>query len=300
MYRRQLTPIFVLILMIAAVEFVLSCGGGNGTNCGTYNQFGQFVPGPCSTPVPPIGYHLTAINICLGSPPVPTPTPSPSASPSKKPTPTLTPTPCPTSTTVTLPNTVQFNAIGTFQKAKKTKFNDVTNSSNWFSDNADVSYSGNGQFASVNAGCSCVYASSGGVLSLPMSISVASSAGPQPECSPCPTIAASATPTSTASVAATDLRSSNAMVPAGVLEWRVDAGGAVAGRIAIGPDGRIAFISADRMLHVVNSTGKEMFSRPAIGDAAVISSDGAIYAEGPAGGLMQYKSDGSTGWFAPA
>jgi len=297
MYRRQLTPIFVLVLMVAAVELILSCGGNSNSTCGTY-QNGSFVEGPCATPVPPIGFHITQINICLGPPLIPTRSPHPSVTPTGKATPTLTPTPCPTSTTVTVPNTLQFNASGTLKKGAKVRFADETFTSQWFSDNTDVTYNSGGQFTSVNPGCSCVYASAGGVVSGPMGISIAPAEGTQPECPPCATETPTATPSATPKSALLIASPAPSPLPIGVQQWQFDAAAPIAGPIAIGTDGRSALITSGRRLVVLDSNGNETFARPAGGDSAQISSGGTVYAEGPSGGLFAYNPDGSARWDA--
>jgi hypothetical protein len=301
MYRRQLTPIFVLVLMIAAVELILSCGGGNNSNCGTYNTFGSFIPGPCATPVPPIGYHLTQINVCPGAPLIPTHTAKASVTPTGKATPTSTPTPCPTSTTVAVPNTLQFDAGGVLMKGKQVHYQDVTGISNWFSNNSNVFYNTNGEFTSVNPGCSCVYASSGGIVSGPMSISIAPAVGPFPECTPCATLTPTETPTAkpTTKAAAADASAAVSAIPIGVQNWQFGAGAAIAGDIAIARDGRSAFLTSNRRLIVLDRNGIESFARAAGGDRAQFSAGGTIYAEGPSGGLFAYNPDGSSQWDTP-
>lgn len=296
MYRRQLSPLFFLVLLLAIAQIVLSCGGGNNNNCGTSLPNGGFVAGACQTPIPPIGRHLVSIDICPGSPPGPTP--SPSGSPS--PTPTLTPCPAATATTAVVGGTAQFHAVGTFQKNSTISFSDITNAAGtgWFSNNANVFYNGNGNFSAVDEGCSCIVVSSGGITSGPMGVAIAQPPNPPPLCSPCPTSAPtpSAAPKATAPLPGGDEAQSAAAMA--VVQWEYEARAPIAGQIIPGLIGDLFFISANGLLHRLDSHGHEIFGRAAGGKSPVVSGQGIIYAEGPAGGLMALDPDGSLRWQA--
>lgn len=172
--RRSLVigPVFFFLTAAA----LLSCGGGGGGSSS-------------ATPVP---ISLDSVVICAGSPPIVTPTPTPTTPATPKPTPTPACVPVPTSPALSVSNvspgnSLQLNAQGTFAgvNKKKSKFRDVTNSSNtlWFDQNGDLTYSGNGQWIGVTAGCDCITASTGGVQSQSISVAVVV---PIASCTPCP------------------------------------------------------------------------------------------------------------------
>lgn len=189
-----------------------------------------------------------------------------------------------------IPNPVQFNAAGFFKQGAKTFFRDVTGVSAWFANNSDLSYNQNGQFTLVNPGCACVYASTGGIVSNSMQVAIGPDGGPFPVCSPCPTVAASATPTPKAAFEGEP----ESLAGTGQVMWRFDARSAVDGRIVAAPSGAaVYFITTDGLLHAINSAGQEIFVRPAAAGASpVVAANGAIFAEGPGGGLMRLDPTG--------
>ena len=139
-----------------------------------------------------IPLSVISVAICPGSPPAVTPTPSPTTPATPTPTPTPACVPVPVSpalsvTAVSPGNILQLNAQGSFAGAdKKTpKFRDVTDNSNtlWFDLNGDLTYSGNGTWVGVTAGCDCLTASVAGVQSQSVSVAVAV---PVAQCSTCP------------------------------------------------------------------------------------------------------------------
>jgi len=108
-WLRWLVVTPVLLFVFGAI--LLSCTSGGGSS---------------ATATPSPGFRLQSLAISEGPPPSPTATPPIGPTPKKKtPTPTLTPRPEATSTSVTT-NPVQFDAIGTFTKKKKTQFVDLT------------------------------------------------------------------------------------------------------------------------------------------------------------------------------
>ncbi len=184
-WRRCLVLVPVLSFLAAAL--MLSCGGGGGFPVTTVPQFFN---------------GIIAVAICSGSPPVPTPTPTPTSVPTPKPSPTpqcspvaaaavcvpgstnvfcttVIPSPIPT----TVPNTVQFNAQGSFSRKSKTvaqTYHDVTNhgSTSWntFPPSTNftgvINYLGNGEFVAVTPGCTCVTVTDAGLISQTVEIGV--------------------------------------------------------------------------------------------------------------------------------
>ncbi|HTW89129.1 MAG TPA: PQQ-binding-like beta-propeller repeat protein [Candidatus Binataceae bacterium] len=274
---------------------VLSCGGGSNSNNDNCGQFvgGSFIPEPCTTTVPPLGPRLESIDVCAGPPA--SPTIKPSATPSgAKPSPTPTHTPCANVTTGMVPNPVALNAAGLFKYDATTFFRNLTSGAGWFADNSDLSYIQNGQFAIVNPGCTCVYASSGGIVSGPMGVAIAPNGGPFPSCTPCPTVEAS--PTATPKAAEEE---PGPPVRTGKVMWRFDAHSAVSGRIVAAPSGgAVYFITGDGLLHALNSAGQQVFVRSAGGLSPAVAPNGTIYAEGTAGGLMALSPGGKLEWLA--
>jgi outer membrane protein assembly factor BamB len=291
MYRRSLFPFLVLLLGAAMAGLVLSCGGNN-NNCGSYVN-GQFVSGPCTIFVPPLGAQLISLNVCDGPPAGPTVKPTSSGKPS--PTPTHTPCPNPTSTTAMVPNPVNFNVAGLFELNNSKYHKDLTGTAAWFVNNNNLAYSSNGQFTTVNPGCTCVTASSGGITGGPVLVSIAPNMGAVPVCSPCPTVVppgAIATPAASAESASTSRT--------GVVMWRFDTRTAFDGRLAIAPSGKaVYFITADGLLHGISSSGREVFTRFSGGGSPVVALSGTIYAEASGGSLMALDADGKLRWITP-
>src|SRR5258705_10577168 len=174
----------VLLFVFGAI--LLSCSGGGSTS---------------ATATPSPGFHLQSLTISEGPPPSPTVTTTPATTPKKKtPTPTLTPRPEATSTSVTT-NPVQFDAIGTFTKKKKTEFVDLTIAplTLWTSRDPGTLIPPNpgadgGNYTIGTAGCTCIQASNSGVGSQTVAVGVLVDVG---TCTavPCPTAIATITPT---------------------------------------------------------------------------------------------------------
>lgn len=162
-WRLRWIVVAPVVLFVALTVVMSSCGGSSGCN-GSFDQFGNFVPGVCPTPQPEPGFALETIVIGAGTPVPPTPSPGPTATfrqatPTPtgpfEPTPVLTATPTfkvrtatPTpslipqaqDTTVMRGQQVPFDAQGLFVKGKKIAIADITNSSStlWTSTNQNV------------------------------------------------------------------------------------------------------------------------------------------------------------------
>jgi outer membrane protein assembly factor BamB len=290
MYRDYFLPVLPLILGAAVVGLVLSCGSSSSSNnnC-TSSVNGQIVGVPCTTTVPPLRPHLVSIDVCSGPPAGPTAVPS--VTPTGKASPTPTHTPCATATTAMIPDPVELNAAGFFKHGGQTFFRDITSGSGWFSDNTNLSYNSNGQFTTVNPGCTCVYASNGGIVSGPMGVAIGPNGGSPPVCTPCPIVA-----TPTPKPALGDAPGLPART--GRVMWRFDAHSAVEGRVVAAPSGAaVYFITADRLLHAIDTAGRQLFVRSAGGASPVVAANGTVYAEGAGGGLMALDPGGKLRWF---
>lgn len=166
-WRRFL--VLVPVLSLVASSLFMSCGGGGGSS---------------TTFLPPAA-ALTAISICAGPPATPAPTPSPGASPTPTPTPVPQCSPV-TSASTTVGGQLQFNAQGVFVKNKVATYGDVTSSASWFTLPNNVLFSDpntKGLFTGTTQGCDCITAASGGVISAPVQVAVAT---PVAACTPCP------------------------------------------------------------------------------------------------------------------
>ncbi len=277
---------------------MLSCGG-SGT----------------STPTPTPGPGFALADITLSNGPAPTPSIFPTASGSKTPKPTATPTltPRPPATTTFVPTTapsatpvpVQFNAIGTFQKGKNTtnlRFQDITMAplTLWTSSDSTVllappSGPDGGNYTTGVAGCVCVQASSSGIASQFVGVGVGVNS-----CPPCPTAIPTATPTPKAAGVQGGPAASSTVAEsarsAGVLMWSFDPGAELRGRIAVGADGSIFFITRDGVLHGLNSSGKETLHRAAGGSSPAVLPDGTVVAMSSKSELAGIAPDGATLW----
>jgi outer membrane protein assembly factor BamB len=165
------TPV---VLFVAGSLLMSSCGGGGSSCSGTFDEFGDFLPGVCPSPGPGVGFNLEEMVIGAGTPVAETPTPSPSPSrtpipsrtptpsgptptPSPSPTPSPAPTPTehvgkatPTATQTLVPmagptlgvvgQPLAFNASGLFVKFLKSFVADITNrkSTLWTSSDSNV------------------------------------------------------------------------------------------------------------------------------------------------------------------
>ncbi len=250
--------------------------------------------------------------ISTGAPPSPTPsmTPPPTKTPTPKKTvtPTLTPRASATSTSIepgSVPTggTVSFNAIGTFTKKTQVKLVDITRgtSTMWISTDNTVFQSPStaaqgGIFTTGFAGCVCILASSSGVSSQFVSVGVYEDVNNPAgglNCTPavpfvCPIPGTAQT--ETASTAAQSARS------AGILMWTFDPGAELRGRIAVGADGSIFFITLDGELHGLNSKGKETMRRPADGSSSAVLADGTVIAMSSKSDLAAFSPDGAILW----
>ena len=267
-----------------------------------------------ATPSPSPGFALEAIVISTGAPPSPTPslTPAPTKSPTPKktPTPTLAPRPSATSTEIepgSGPTTAAFNAIGTFTKRSQTKLLDITFgiSTMWTSSDNTVLQSPpsgpqGGMYTTGAAGCVCIVASNSGVSSQFVSVGVfedpMSPTGGL-HCTPgvpfvCPIPGGAQTEASQteASSSAASARS------AGILMWTCDPGAELRGRIAVGADGSIFFITRDGELHGLNSKGKETMRRDADGSSPAVLADGTVIAMSSKSELAAFSPDGAILW----
>jgi len=242
----------------------------------------------------------------MGSPPPATPTPSPTP----KETPTLTPCPGATSTVVGLQETINFSAHGTFVLGKKTEIDDLTNNSTtlWTSSNSQVLLpplaGAGGAFVGQTAGCACIAASSGGFISLPIGVGVATPAAdcvcptplppsPTPKAAATSGAARSAEAISAATTAETAAAGGDS---AGALKWAYNAGAKLGGPIVPAPDGHAYFITHDQVLHAIDRLGHIVFTRPVGGLTVAVSPNNTIYAAGSSDDIDALAADGSLQW----
>jgi outer membrane protein assembly factor BamB len=304
MFRAARWLVVAPVVLFVFATMMASCGGGGGCS-GSFNSFGIFVSGVCPGASPSPGYTLQSITICQGTEPSPTPTPTPAPSPTKK-QPTPTPTACPaaTSTAVAVGDETGFLAQGFLTKKKKSKYQDLTNAVGTLWTSADqvgtnvllppVAGQG-GIYTGANTGCACITANAGGISSLPVSVAVGS---PAPVCPACPT--PSATPTATAlpahALSAPTPALSSPSSNGSVFSWVYDAGSPARGPIGAGPDGHAYFITADSMLHALDSHGNEVFNRPAGGVAPAVAPDGTVFVQGTTTWIYALTNDGRPKW----
>src|SRR5882757_9620817 len=287
-WLRWLVVTPVLLFVFGAI--LLSCTSGGGSS---------------ATATPSPGFRLQSLAISEGPPPSPTATPPIGPTPKKKtPTPTLTPRPEATSTSVTT-SPVQFDAIGTFTKKKKTEFVDLTIAplTLWTSRDPGTLIPPNpgadgGNYTIGTAGCTCIQASNSGVSSQTVAVGVLVDVA---TCTavPCPTPIATITPTPVvrgAPNAASTAAAASAADSAGVLMWSFDAGAELRGRIATGVDGSIYFITRDGVLHGLDSSGKAIMYRQADGLAPAVLANGTVIAMSSASHLAAINPDGIVRW----
>jgi outer membrane protein assembly factor BamB len=286
-------PVGVFVLGVT----MASCGGGS--SCfGSFNSKGVFVAGLCPTASPSPAFALAGINICQGPPP---PTPTPTASGAPTPTPTAC-SPLATSTAVSGSGvSINFNAQGILVRGKQTTFADITNaiSTLWTSNNNPAggvqvlqppTSNHGGQYTGLNDGCACINASSSGITSQPITVGVGVSSG---SCPPCATV----TPTPAAAAAQiSSAEGQNNSSP--TVLWTFDGNAPVAGPIVSGADGTANFITSDRMLHSIDTTGHQVFDRPAGGLAAAVAPDGTIFAQGTTSWIYGLDNRGRPKWKA--
>jgi outer membrane protein assembly factor BamB len=296
-WLRWLVVTPVLLFVFGAI--LLSCGGGSSSGTATAS----------ATP----GFAIRAIVISTGAPPSPTATVTPTPK-HKTVTPTLTPRASATSTTIlssgpspiATGSPVSFNAIGTFTKQKQTKLVDITTgaATMWTSTDNSVFQSPptaaqGGTYTTGFAGCVCILASSSGVASQFVSVGVyedVNNPAGGKNCVPsvpfvCPIPgAATGAQATTSSTAAASARS------AGVLMWTFDPGAELRGRIAVGANGSIFFITRDGVLHGLNSKGKEVMRRDADGSSPALLPDGTVIAMSSKSELAAFSKDGAILW----
>jgi outer membrane protein assembly factor BamB len=85
-------------------------------------------------------------------------------------------------------------------------------------------------------------------------------------------------------------------VGGGTVLWTFDGHTPIDGPIAVAPDGSADFISADGMLHSIDSKGNEVFDRPASGLAPAVGPDGTIYVQGTTSWVYALDSKGRPRW----
>ncbi len=78
--------------------------------------------------------------------------------------------------------------------------------------------------------------------------------------------------------------------------WTFDPGAELRGRIAVGTDGSIFFITRDGVLHGLDSTGKEIMHRDAAGSSPAVLSDGTVVAMGSSSAISAIGPDGAALW----
>ena len=294
----MIAPVALFVLGVT----MASCSGG--TTCfGSFNSKGQFIAGLCPTSSPSPGFALTAITICKGPPP---PTTTPTASNAKTPTPTAC---MPVATTTAVSGSgvsISFNAQAVLMKGSQTTtYADITNSVStlWTSNNnppggqevlQPPSTSNGGVYTGLNGGCACIKVSSGGIQSQPITVGV----GPTPlaGCGLCPTFTATPTATPTPKGASAQVSSVDPSSLGGTVLWTFDGHTPIDGSIAAAPDGSADFISADGVLHSIDSKGHEVFDRPAGGIAPAVGPDGTIYVQGTTSWIYALDSRGRPRW----
>lgn len=300
MFRAARWLIVAPVVLFVFATLIASCGGSSGCG-GSFNSFGIYQSGSCSTAEPTAGYQLVTITICQGTVPAVTPTSTATAS-GKAPTPTPTACPAATSTAVNVGQTIGFTAQGYLVKKKKSQYQDITNGVGtiWTTTDQTVLQSPlqnyGGIYTGVANGCACITANAAQVSSLPVGITVGSPGSACPAC-PTPTITPTATPTS--APVHTNLPASMSTPGAssgGVYSWVFDAGSPARGPIVAGPDGTVYFISKDSMLHALNLQGAQIFDRPAGGNAPAVDSDGTIFVAGTTTWLYALAPSGIPIW----
>jgi outer membrane protein assembly factor BamB len=305
-WLRWLVVTPVVLFVFGAI--LLSCTGGSSTS-GTTTGTGP-------------DFALDAITISNGPPPTPA-TPNPSATPTKSPkmTPTLTPRPAATNTNIVsmgpdgVPTggMVAFDAIGTFTNSNgsKTQFEDITFGSGtvWTSTDMNVlqapaSGPNGGVYTTGSAGCVCIRATSSNVASqsVPVGVyeDVTNPAGGL-HCMPTPFVCPTPlpTPTATGKAALTPAAASTPAASAksaGILMWTFDPGAELRGRIAVGGDSSIFFITRDGVLHGLDSAGKEILRRDADGSSPAVLPDGTVVAMLSRTELGAIAPDGAVNW----
>jgi outer membrane protein assembly factor BamB len=78
--------------------------------------------------------------------------------------------------------------------------------------------------------------------------------------------------------------------------WTFDPGAELRGRIAVGTDGSIFFITRDGVLHGLDSAGKEIMHRDAAGSSPAMLPDGTVVAMSSGSALAAIAPDGAARW----
>ena len=290
-WLRWLVVAPVVLFVFGAI--MLSCGGNSSTT---------------TLPTPSPGYGLESIVISQG--PAPTPTFYPTPTPKNTSTPTVTPRPSASPTTIpnTVPigGTVSWNAIGMFvNHTGKIQFQDITiePSTLWTSSDSTVLLPpppgpDGGMYTTQMAGCVCILASSGAISSLPVQVGVYVDVDTCPICpTPVPpTPTATATPKKGVIEPAASSTPAPSTRSAGVLMWTFDPGSELRGRIAVGADDSIFFVTRDGVLHGVDSSGKQFMHLAAGGSSPAVLSDGTIIAMSSKSALAAITTGGATLW----
>jgi outer membrane protein assembly factor BamB len=305
-WLRWLVVTPVLLFVFGAI--LLSCSGGSSSGTATASATPGFALAAISIEIPPSPTASATATATSSITPKPTKTPKPTV------TATLTPSAAATSTNIVSSGPdavptggpVSFIAIGTFKKKSHTKLVDITMGAAtlWTSTDNSVFQSPatgaqGGVYTTGFAGCVCILASSSGVSSQFVSVGVyedVNNPAGGKNCVPsvpfvCPLPgAATGAQTTTSSTAAASARN------AGVLMWTVDPGAELRGRIAVGADGSIFFITRDGVLHGVNSKGKEVMRRDADGSSPALLPDGTVIAMSSKSELGAFSKDGAILW----
>jgi outer membrane protein assembly factor BamB len=303
MLRRTRWLVFVPVVLIAFGTTMVSCGGGSSCG-GSFDSFGNFVPGACPGATPAPGFTLEDLIIAAGSPIIATPTPTGK----KTPTPIVSPEPTATSTGITIGEDTLFNAQGVLVKGKQTQLVDKTNGATtvWTSSDQSVLLAPlpgmGGVYQGAATGCACVQVSADGVASQRVAVGVdIADLTTCPMCStPTPTPAPAEMPmVPHARSSPTGAREATASGPAaagGVEQFAFDAGSRVRGAIVPGATGNVYFITRDSKLYAVDSHGHEIYYRPAGGLAPAVAPDGTVYVQGTTDFLYALKADGNVAW----
>ena len=155
-----------------------------------------------------------------------------------------------------------------------------------------------GIYTTQLAGCACILASSAGIGSQFVGVGVYTPVETCPLCGPLPP-SPTATATSTTMARQTPAASSTPAAStrnAGVLMWTFDPGSELRGRIAVGGDGSIFFITRDGVLHGLDSTGKEIMHRDADGSSPAVLPDGTVVAMVLRSALAAIGPNGAALW----
>lgn len=293
-----------VVLFVAGTLLMSSCGGGSSGCQGSFDSFGNFLPGVCPTPGPQIGFNLETIVIIAGTEIEPTPTPSSTSTGRPTPTSTATLGPQAGPTTAAVGQQVPFHAQGEFVKGKKIEFASITNSKStlWTSSDQNVLAPPGpppmgGIYHALSQGCACADASSGGVSADPVSVTVVGPL-PSPTCGVCPTLAPSATPTPKGHAATAQIQPAQADTARidGVLEWAFQGVSPIASQLAPSSDGNLYFLTLDGNLHALDAKGRDRWNRRSAGNSIAVSPDAVVYSLGTNGTLEALSAIGRPLW----